>query len=85
MHKYRKTRKIYNVFSNTLNLLNPFHWVKTTFMKIFYDKIIFKIGCSIITIMGEEIYKIYSKKIFETQNIDDILKELEQEIKNTNK
>ncbi|WAN63617.1 hypothetical protein RS022_08180 [Candidatus Phytoplasma rubi] len=85
VHKYRKTRKIYNVFSNTLNLLNPFHWVKITFMKIFYNKIIVKIGCSIITIMGEEIYKVYSKKIFETQNIDDILKELEQEIKNTNK
>ncbi|AYJ01276.1 hypothetical protein CWO85_01910 [Candidatus Phytoplasma ziziphi] len=83
VQKYRKTRKIYNIFSNTLNLLNPFHWVKTTFMKIFYDKIIIKIGCSIITIMGEEIYQVYSKKIFETQNIDDILNELEKDIINT--
>ncbi|MDC9031809.1 hypothetical protein [Columbia Basin potato purple top phytoplasma] len=82
LKKYQKTNKILNFASNTLNCFNPFHWAKKFFIKIAFSKILDKIGCTIILIIGEEIYQIYSKKIFSpTQNINDILNELEKELK----
>lgn len=81
LKKYQKTNKILNFVSNTLNCFNPFHWAKKIFIKLAYSKILDKIGCAIILIIGEEIYQIYSKKMFTpTQNINDILNELEEEI-----
>ncbi|WP_349402159.1 putative membrane protein [Candidatus Phytoplasma solani] len=67
VQKFQKTKKITNTLSNIKNLINPFHWIK----KLVFDKplelIFIQIGVSLISITGEEFYKIYSKKIFETE------------------
>ncbi|TVY12227.1 hypothetical protein [Candidatus Phytoplasma pini] len=79
--KAKKVNKFANFISNTVNILNPFHWIKKIFFRFFYDTLINKIGCAIILIVGEEVYKIYSKKIFQSeQDINQILKELQDEI-----
>ncbi|MDV3167925.1 MAG: hypothetical protein Q8781_00425 [Candidatus Phytoplasma stylosanthis] len=84
--KYKKTNKILNSVSNVVNIINPFHWAKKIFFKTFYNKILEKIGTTIIFIIGEEIYKIYSKKIFETDlNINDIINSIQEEVKNNSK
>ncbi|WP_323847768.1 MAG: hypothetical protein Q2306_00275 [Phytoplasma sp.] len=86
IEKYQKTNKILNIASNTLNVINPFHWAKKIFTKLCYNTLIDKIGCLIISIVGEEVAQIYSKQRFvKDKNIDinDILNELNEEIKNT--
>ncbi|MFR0367727.1 hypothetical protein [Candidatus Phytoplasma palmae] len=83
---FKKTNKCINLVSNTLNLFNPFHWTKKIFFNTFYETIISKIGCSIIVITGEEVYKIYSKTLFTAdQNLNKILATLEKEILKKNK
>ncbi|AGL90368.1 Conserved hypothetical protein [Candidatus Phytoplasma australiense] len=75
VQKYQKTKKVVNTFGNVKNFLNPFHWIK----KLVFDKplelIFIQIGVSLISITGEEFYKIYSKKIFEPEN------DVEQDLK----
>ncbi|KAB8121938.1 MAG: hypothetical protein BGWL_c1640 [Candidatus Phytoplasma cynodontis] len=83
IRKFKKTNKILNIFTNTLNILNPFHWLKKIFLNNLYNILVNKIGCAIIFILGEEIYKIYSKKLFESndkQNLDDFLEDLQKKI-----
>lgn len=76
IQKYQKIAKLTNNFNNIRNFFNPFHWFK----KIIFDKplelIYQQIGVSLISITGEEVYKIYSKKIFETE--EDLEKDLKQ-------
>ncbi|MBS2126374.1 hypothetical protein J8J04_01530 ['Fragaria x ananassa' phyllody phytoplasma] len=76
LQKVQKVKKITNTFNNVKNLINPFHWIK----KVIFDKplelIFIQIGISLISITGEEFYKIYSKKIF--NNEDDVEKELQE-------
>ena len=78
--------KAAGVFSKVLNAINPVWW----FRKIVVDKILNialdKLCIVIIGIVGEETYKIYSKKIFEVDveidsNVDSILEELQSEVK----
>ncbi|WP_341266394.1 hypothetical protein [Candidatus Phytoplasma fraxini] len=82
--KYRKTNKIFNIFSNTLNIINPFHWAKKIFIKLCYNKLIDKIGCLIISMVGEEVSQVYSKQRFiadESKDINDIINEIDKELK----
>ncbi|AOF54816.1 putative effector [Maize bushy stunt phytoplasma] len=76
IQKYQKVAKVTNTFNNIRNFFNPFHWFK----KIIFDKplglIYHQIGVSLIAITGEEVYKIYSKKIFETE--EDLEKDLQK-------
>ncbi|MDV3198366.1 MAG: hypothetical protein Q8888_01745 [Vigna little leaf phytoplasma] len=82
--KFKKTNKFINFFSNTVNILNPFHWAKKLFLNQIYEVIFYKIGCAFILIVGEEVYKVYSKQIFNTnQDLDDFLQEIQQEIEKT--
>ncbi|MEZ0180236.1 hypothetical protein ['Camptotheca acuminata' phytoplasma] len=79
--KYKKTNKFLGTISNVVNLINPFHWTKKIFFKFFYNKIFNKIGEALILILGEEVYKIYSKKIFESDlDINDIFNELQNDL-----
>ncbi|WP_457916063.1 hypothetical protein [Candidatus Phytoplasma sacchari] len=83
IRKFKKTNKLLNIFNNTINIINPFHWMKKIFLNNLYNTLINKIGCSIISISGEEIYKVYSKKIFEYEDekkIDLFLEELQKKM-----
>jgi hypothetical protein len=84
--KFKKTNKTISIFSNLVNFINPFHWFKKIFFKTFYNTIMNKIGCAIILIIGEEVYKIYSKTLFKSeQNIENLLEELKKDLeKNKN-
>jgi hypothetical protein len=48
-----------------LNATNPFYWARKGVSKMSTHAIMMKIGLAIITITGEETYKIYSKKVFD--------------------
>ncbi|MDO8064211.1 hypothetical protein [Candidatus Phytoplasma bonamiae] len=87
LHKIKKTNKIMNFLSNSVNLINPFHWAKKLFLQRLYHVLLDKIGLAIILISGEEVYKVYSKKIFvPDQDLKLYLQNLQQELdKNNNK
>lgn len=86
IEKTKKTNKIANICFNTINIFNPFHWAKKIFLKNVYKSIFNQIGRSIILIVGEELYKIYSKQLFKCdedveKDLNDFLNELKTEIK----
>lgn len=84
--KYKKTNKAIGFVTGTLNLINPFHWAKKLFFNRFYKSMFEKIGCAILVIVGEEVYKVYSKTIFTSeQNLEDYLKELQEVVKHQEK
>ncbi|MGA0448030.1 MAG: hypothetical protein ACLTFB_01505 [Candidatus Phytoplasma pyri] len=83
--RYKKTQKKITVFSNVINLVNPFYWFKKLVLEQSMQIIFSKLGESIIIIFGEEMYKIYSKKMFSYQekSEEDLTKLLEEiELKN---
>ncbi|CAP18264.1 conserved hypothetical protein [Candidatus Phytoplasma mali] len=80
--RYQKTKKKINTFSNVINLVNPFYWFKKLVLEQSMQIIFSKLGESIIIIFGEEMYKIYSKKMFSYQETSEkdlikLLKEIE--------
>lgn len=91
-NKLVKSVKKYNVVSavkftlKTLNLLNPFYWIRTLTVNQVTNIVLSKMGQQIIQITGEETYKIYSKKVFDVEvdlesDLDEIYEELEKELK----
>ncbi|KXT29191.1 hypothetical protein AXA84_0279 [Candidatus Phytoplasma oryzae] len=80
--KLKKTNKLWNMFSNVINVINPFYWLKKVFLNNLYNVLINHIGCAIISILGEEVYKIYSKTLFQSEKniIDNFLEDLQKEL-----
>lgn len=71
---------------NVLNAVNPAYWVKKVTVDKLYDIIIIKICLAIIAIVGEETYKVYSKRVFLEPaeldtNLDQIYDEIKEELK----
>jgi len=65
-----------------LNLFNPFYWGRKLIVNKTYDLVIRKICLAVITIVGEETYKIYSKNVFKVEtDIDAGIEDLVNEIK----
>ncbi|MDV3166391.1 MAG: hypothetical protein Q8807_01785 ['Waltheria sp.' little leaf phytoplasma] len=86
LQKIQKTNKIMNFLSTSVNLINPFHWAKKLFLQRLYHILLDKIGLAIILISGEEVYKVYSKKIFvPDQDLKLYLQNLKQELDKNNK
>lgn len=75
---------------SVINLFNPFYWGKKITINLVYDKLAKKICLATISIVGEELYAIYSKKLFNVEsridsNIDELLEsDDEVEIKKIN-
>ncbi|KND62749.1 hypothetical protein [Candidatus Phytoplasma phoenicium] len=85
IEKTKKTHKLLNICLNTVNCFNPLHWTKKLFLNKIYKTIFNKIGCAIILIVGEELYKVYSKQLFKgeqdtTQELQNFLDELRTEL-----
>lgn len=74
-----KKYKVVNVISNTvkaLNVVNPLSWFKRLTFDQAIQIILIKIGLAVVSITGEETYKIYSKSVFnEEKTIDSDLED----------
>lgn len=80
-----KLKKVYNGAINVVNFINPAHWFKKLVVDRLVSKAVYKINLMIITISGQEIYKIYSRKILNKEEedlIDDDIKQLETDLSN---
>lgn len=81
--------KINEVVKNTmmtLNVVNPYYWFKRLVLNNVTGAVMVKLGLVIISLTGEETYKIYSKKVFEKEDaldsgIDKIYEDIEADIK----
>ncbi|MFA5693060.1 MAG: hypothetical protein WC907_05530 [Acholeplasmataceae bacterium] len=85
--------KITEVFKKSLmvlNVVNPVYWFRKLLMDNVLNIIFIKLGLVIISLTGEETYKIYSKKVFDEDkeiesDIEGLYDEIEQAIKEENK
>lgn len=66
--KKYKVGKIVKTGGMILNVLNPFYWIKKGTTKLVTATLYKKIMLIIISIAGEETYKIYSKQAFKEQD-----------------
>jgi hypothetical protein len=85
-----KTAKKYgNVAKTTLavmNAVNPVWWFRKLTKEVAVNKVMIRIGMTLIAITGEETYKIYSKKVFDVEKtidtgVDSIYEELNKDLK----
>lgn len=72
--------------NKVLKVINPLWWARKLVVDKALSLALNKLCVLIIGIVGEETYKIYSKKIFEAEveldsNVDEILEELNNEVK----
>lgn len=80
------------VFKNTmmaLNVVNPVYWFRKVVIDNVTNAVIVKLGLVVISLTGEETYKIYSKKVFnEEREVDggvgELYKSIEKEMKEEN-
>ncbi len=68
-----------------LNVINPFYWVRSFVVNKSFDIIVSKVCLATIAIVGEETYKVYSKKVFDKEptlntNVDDIESSIKEDI-----
>ncbi len=68
-----------------LNIINPFYWVRSFVVNKSFDIIVSKVCLATIAIVGEETYKVYSKKVFDKSadldtNVDDIESSIKEDI-----
>jgi hypothetical protein len=75
--------EVFKASISALNVMNPVYWIRRFTNEQIIDRILVKIGAAIIAIVGEETYKIYSKKVFQKEetihsNVDDIYEDINQ-------
>ena len=78
--------KMVDTVKGALNVLNPVYWFRKTIMNTTLDFAVNKLCLAVIEIVGEETYKIYSKRVFDEEknldlNVDEIVDELDEEMK----
>ena len=86
MTKKYKIMKMVDTVKGALNILNPVYWFRKTVMNSTLDFAVHKLCLAVIEIVGEETYKIYSKRVFDEEknldlNVDGIVDELDEEMK----
>ncbi len=74
---------------SAINVMNPVYWLRRFTNEQIIDRILVKIGSAMIAIVGEETYKIYSKKVFQKDehidsHIDDIYDDIHQTLEEEN-
>lgn len=80
-----KLKKIFSAVMGVVNIFNPVYWARRLFINTSIDFAINKLCISVIGIVGEETYKIYSKRVFEEEryidtNVGDLVKSIEKEL-----
>lgn len=84
--KKYKLMKVMDAVRGALNVLNPVYWFKRTIMNTTLDFAVHKLCLAIIEIVGEETYKIYSKRVFNEEkdlglDVEKIADELDEDMK----
>lgn len=69
--KKYKIKKIFSAITGVLNLINPLYWVRRLTINTSLDFAMKKLCIAIIGIVGEETYKIYSKRVFNEEKAID--------------
>jgi hypothetical protein len=69
-----------------LNIVNPVYWFRRLVLNNVTNAVMIKLGLVVISLTGEETYKIYSKKVFDNvstidSGINSILDDIESEVK----
>lgn len=85
----KAAKKYINVAKTTvaiINAVNPVYWFRKLTKEVAVNKVMVRIGMTLIAITGEETYKIYSKKVFDVEKtidtgVDAIYEELNQDLK----
>jgi hypothetical protein len=85
MTKKYNLKKFFSTVMGALNVINPVYWIRRTVINTSLDFAVKKLCDVVIGIVGEETYKIYSKRVFEEPkeidtNIDDIIKSLDEDL-----
>ena len=75
-----------STFKKVINTINPVWWIRKGVIDTSIDLIVGKICLAVIAIVGEETYKIYSKKVFDKEvdiesNVDALMNQLDDELK----
>ena len=77
--------KVYQAAMNALNVINPVYWFRKLVLDNAVNIIMEKMGQQAISIIGEETYKVYGKKLFvdtdDEETINKLYEELEKELK----
>lgn len=66
-----KVKKFFGLVKGALNVVNPLYWARRIFINTAIDLAVNKLCLTVIKIVGEETYKIYSKRVFEEERIID--------------
>lgn len=87
MTKKYKLKKVFDAVMGALNIFNPVYWARRIFINTAVDLALNKLCLSVIGIVGEETYKIYSKRVFEEEryidtNVGDIVDSIEEQLVN---
>jgi hypothetical protein len=82
----KKYGKVTTAAFAAVNAINPVYWVRRGTQSLFMNGFLLRIGLVLISITGEETYKIYSKKVFNQEkeidtDIGSIYEELKKDIK----
>ncbi len=69
-----------------LNIVNPVYWFRRLVLNNVTNAIMIKLGLVVISLTGEETYKIYSKKVFDSEStidsgINALLDDIESDVK----
>ncbi len=85
--------KLNQLFKNTmmvLNIVNPVYWFRRLVLDNVTNAVMIKLGLVVLSLTGEETYKIYSKKVFHTEkelesDLESLYKEMEEVLKEDGK
>lgn len=69
-----------------LNIVNPVYWFRRLILDNVTNAVMIKLGLVVISLTGEETYKIYSKKVFDNEStidsgINSLLEDIESDVK----
>ena len=83
--KKYKLKQALNKVLGFLNILNPIYWIRRLAVNSSLDLAVNKLCLTVIGIVGEETYKIYSKNVFNEErtidtNVDGLVDSIEQEL-----
>ena len=84
--KYKVKQALGKVFG-FLNILNPVYWIRKLTIDTSLDMAVNKLCITVIGIVGEETYKIYSKRVFEEErvidtSVNELVDSIEKELEN---
>ncbi len=77
--------KVSKVAFATLNAVNPAYWIRKFTKETMINIVVVRIGLAVISITGEETYKIYSKKVFNVEKtietgVDDLYNMIKEDV-----